>query len=468
MFGWTAAEAAGRALSEMIIAPADRRDYAGWMMAASFETGPEATGRRVEFRGLQRSGRQFPMELSLAAVERPGGMSANFFIRDLTAVRRSEMLRGLEYAVAGALTAAESAEQATQSVVASVGEGLSWPYVEYWHLSDGEQHLVRAAAWSRNEEMTAPMRVVGTFARGHGVVGQVWDSSSAQWITDLPHSDTPRAAAAEAAKLCTVVAVPVRNGTDVVGVLAAFSRRAAEPDTELMAALDTVAAHIGQFMHRRRAQDLELQLSRARSEFDRIIANLSDYLWTVQAMPDGTMRIVYASPNTEIFGGPAPSGPDLGRSVLAVLHPEDRGLYEEFSRGMAAEQPTQMTSRFIGADGVTRWVWTRAVPRREDDELFIDGVCSDVTERHRDHARLRQQAELLDLAPTAIIVRDLEDRITYWNRGAQAMYGWRRGGGARLPHAPAARHPVPSPADARRRDPGRQRRMARRAGPPAQ
>jgi two-component system sensor kinase FixL len=39
---------------------------------------------------------------------------------------------------------------------------------------------------------------------------------------------------------------------------------------------------------------------------------------------------------------------------------------------------------------------------------------------------LRAQAGLLDLAHDTIFVRDLHDVITYWNRGAEELYGWRK------------------------------------------
>jgi PAS domain S-box-containing protein len=37
---------------------------------------------------------------------------------------------------------------------------------------------------------------------------------------------------------------------------------------------------------------------------------------------------------------------------------------------------------------------------------------------------LREQASILDMANESIFIRDGEDRITYWNQGAQRLYGW--------------------------------------------
>ena len=35
-----------------------------------------------------------------------------------------------------------------------------------------------------------------------------------------------------------------------------------------------------------------------------------------------------------------------------------------------------------------------------------------------------QQASLLNLTHVTIFVRDMSDVITYWNHGAQELYGW--------------------------------------------
>ena len=49
-----------------------------------------------------------------------------------------------------------------------------------------------------------------------------------------------------------------------------------------------------------------------------------------------------------------------------------------------------------------------------------------IVERIRTEERLLDQAQLLDLANDAIFVRTFDDTITYWNQGAERLYGWSR------------------------------------------
>ncbi|MFZ2088676.1 MAG: PAS domain S-box protein [Desulfobaccales bacterium] len=58
-------------------------------------------------------------------------------------------------------------------------------------------------------------------------------------------------------------------------------------------------------------------------------------------------------------------------------------------------------------------------------KLYIS-VQEDITQKKRAQERLERQAELLDLAHDAILVRDQEGSITYWNQGAAKHYGWTR------------------------------------------
>ncbi len=63
--------------------------------------------------------------------------------------------------------------------------------------------------------------------------------------------------------------------------------------------------------------------------------------------------------------------------------------------------------------------WFSTVRRRVERELLQsrDELQKEVAER-------TQQASLLNLTHDTIFVRDMSDVITYWNRGAEELYGW--------------------------------------------
>ena len=57
--------------------------------------------------------------------------------------------------------------------------------------------------------------------------------------------------------------------------------------------------------------------------------------------------------------------------------------------------------------------------RRANEELQIE-----IAERKRAETSLRETADLLDLTHDSVFVRDMNNVITYWNRGAEERYGW--------------------------------------------
>lgn len=57
-------------------------------------------------------------------------------------------------------------------------------------------------------------------------------------------------------------------------------------------------------------------------------------------------------------------------------------------------------------------------------EKLFTVILRDITDRTRADEEFRQQAALLDLAP--VLVRDLDNRVILWTRGAQQLYGFSR------------------------------------------
>ena len=84
-----------------------------------------------------------------------------------------------------------------------------------------------------------------------------------------------------------------------------------------------------------------------------------------------------------LLGG-VPEGMDKEAAWEACIHPDDRAAYEASFAPLQSGEPTEMEYRLVGFDGVTRWVWERCIPRPTvDGRLLVDGIVTDITDRHR-------------------------------------------------------------------------------------
>ena len=90
VFGWPAQDAIGRRLSDTIIPPrfreAHTRGLANYLATGE---GP-VLNRRVEVTALHRTGREFPVELTVVPIVRDGVAQFSAFIRDITERKRAE------------------------------------------------------------------------------------------------------------------------------------------------------------------------------------------------------------------------------------------------------------------------------------------------------------------------------------------------------------------------------------------
>jgi two-component system, LuxR family, sensor kinase FixL len=68
----------------------------------------------------------------------------------------------------------------------------------------------------------------------------------------------------------------------------------------------------------------------------------------------------------------------------------------------------------------------RVQERTADLTRSNERLHAEITARTRAEETLREQAALLDLTHDTVFVRDENDVITYWNRGAEELYGWSR------------------------------------------
>ena len=170
------------------------------------------------------------------------------------------------------------------------------------------------------------------------------------------------------------------------------------------------------------ARRLERARRAAESRFDQLADALPELVY--QCDPQG--RLTYGNARWREVTGFVPGGP-MTDAVDQRIHPDDAGTVQaKVARSLADGTPMTSMHRLRWPDGKYRWHLARVLPLRDEAGRITSwlGVSTDVDDLRRDQARLQRQSQLLDAANEAIVVRDAADVITYWNRGAERLYGY--------------------------------------------
>lgn len=121
IFGWKSAEVIGQSLTNTIIPPRYREAHErGLRRYAQTGTG-SVLNKRIEITALDRTGREFPIELSITPMHLDGKTIFSAFLRDITERKQAEdELRRAQ-------TAAESASRAKTEFLANMSHELRTP-----------------------------------------------------------------------------------------------------------------------------------------------------------------------------------------------------------------------------------------------------------------------------------------------------------------------------------------------------
>ena len=213
-------------------------------------------------------------------------------------------------------------------------------------------------------------------------------------------------------------ALLVLLGGIVVSILTAMVSFVLSGNKEKAAALGRVNKKLLLAMEEQKATTRELSNAKLRTE--RILESITDAFYTL----DREWRFTYVNKEAENL---------LQRNREDLL---ERVIWEEFKEaagttfdreyhGALMENKTVTFEEFYVPLG--EWFEVHAYPSEEGLTVYF----RDITERKESeqarqeaHARIRQQASLLDKATDAIIVRGIDHRIQFWNQGAERLYGW--------------------------------------------
>ena len=166
----------------------------------------------------------------------------------------------------------------------------------------------------------------------------------------------------------------------------------------------------------------EIALKESEKRFRSLINNSSDLIRILDK--DG--RIIFDSPSSKRILG-YPEGYFIGKNPLNFVHPDDlekvkMDLHEVYEK-RNPEIPTEF--RIKRADG--EYIPVESVFQNLIGVPGINGIIvttHPVIERKRTENMLQFQANILTNVRDCVIVYDLQGKIIYWNKGAEAIYGY--------------------------------------------
>jgi PAS domain S-box-containing protein len=161
MFGWTRAEALGQQLSDLVIPPRYREAHHIGLQRCLAGGEARVLNRRIEISALDRSDREFPIELTIWPTQSASRTRFNAFIQDITERKAAQdAIRKLN---------GELAAQARQ-------------------LADANREL-ESFSYSVSHDLRAPLRHMGGYAQMlREEAGDVLDASLLRYVDEISAS----------------------------------------------------------------------------------------------------------------------------------------------------------------------------------------------------------------------------------------------------------------------------------------
>lgn len=208
------------------------------------------------------------------------------------------------------------------------------------------------------------------------------------------------------------------------GVLGVHStRRRAFSDYDIDF-LQSVANLIAQTIERMRSTQV---LKQSELEYRMLTENLPGIVYRL--FPNNHNHMVFLNSQCKVLTGFDPTEllADGICSIDSLILPEDfETVKTAVTQAIALQQPFQSEYRIKNKAGNIRYFWEKGqpVPARGESPNHVDGLILDITDRKLAQQQVREQAALLEVATDAIFVRSMDNRVLFWNKGAEMLYGW--------------------------------------------
>lgn len=251
-FGWSAHEAIGQVLADLIIPPRLRGAHLAGLRRFLDGGASKVLDQRLELNAVDRAGREFPVELTIscdAAVDPPRFYA---FLHDISKRRLSERLLRAQSAISHVFAEVQDSGDAMHGLLAGLGAAMDWHVGAWWSVHDDADVLRCSSVWRCDPAIAEEFEQVTwklALVRGEALPGRVWASGESAWTADLAaEPGLPHAAVAARVGLHAAVCVPVVVDGETRGAIEFYSTERGEPDHATHEILGTIAEQIGRFV----------------------------------------------------------------------------------------------------------------------------------------------------------------------------------------------------------------------------
>jgi PAS domain S-box-containing protein len=218
-------------------------------------------------------------------------------VQDISQRKRAEEESQLLQCLTLEISAANDFQTALEITLTKICQFTGWDYGEAWIPSKDRHILICSPAWYSSIDGLDAFRKCSeriSFPTGIGFPGRVWGNQRPEWIWDISleaESHFLRKYPALECGLRSGLAIPVCADTNVVAIMAFFTRSPNDQDQQLVGLIGAIAMQLGVLMRRKRdeetlrlineelalARDRALEANRTKSTF---VANMSHELRT--------------------------------------------------------------------------------------------------------------------------------------------------------------------------------------------
>jgi two-component system, cell cycle sensor histidine kinase and response regulator CckA len=117
----------------------------------------------------------------------------------------------------------------------------------------------------------------------------------------------------------------------------------------------------------------------------------------------------------------------IGKPLLVFVHPAQRNKFRQLLTELLQETKIRShETQIFNQEGKIDFPAEVTAVRVQDNDKIVSlrWLLRDISDRHQRLQKIREQAALLDITTDAIVVRDLQNQILFWNKGAENLYGW--------------------------------------------